>query len=67
MRIGRSYFVFWTDADGKLVRALLMLPADDGQAVAVSTPYALRLRPVAAQADGIPSVGAVPPDADGQR
>ena len=56
-----------TDADGKPVRALLMVPADDGQVVAVSTPYALRLRPVAAQADGIPSVGAVPPDADGQR
>jgi hypothetical protein len=41
---GRSYFVFWTDADGKLVHALHMAPADDGRAVAVSTPYALRLR-----------------------
>ncbi len=37
------YFVFWSDPiNDKLVRALLMEPADDGREVAVSTPYAYR-------------------------
>jgi len=29
----RSYFVFWTDRGGNLVRALLMAPTDDGRVV----------------------------------
>ena len=33
-----------TAAGRELVRALLMAPADDGRAVALSTPYAWRLR-----------------------
>ena len=42
---GRGYFVFWSDPiNDKLVRALLMEPADDGREVAVSTPYAYRHR-----------------------
>src|SRR5437667_2539686 len=41
---GRTYFVFWSDPGGKLVRALLMAPSDDRCAILLSTPYILRRR-----------------------
>jgi len=43
--VPRATNAFPTTAAGlELVRALLMAPADDGRAVALSTPYAWRLR-----------------------
>src|SRR3989442_14210483 len=56
-----------TDADGKPVRPLPMVPADDAQPVAVWPPYALPLRPVRAQPDRIPAPRPVPPAPPGDR